>query len=458
MGALGKGLNVRSEQIGTYSPAMDVTLLPRNDRQNAWLEILPPLPEAQVLRGNLTFDHVVVGGGYGGLSVARRLAELAPDESIALIEADRVGNNAAGRCSGFIIDHAHNIRAKGFADDTENAKRGIELNRAGLDWLREIVSRENIDCDWRDEGKIHAAASPKGVEMLANFAESLDAVHEDYTMLDAGELHRRFGTSFYRSGMLTPYSSTCQPAALAVGLARTFPDNVTVFEQSPVTGVDYGPPHLLRTDQGTVRTPSLVLAANGFGEGFGFFEKSLIPLITWGSMTRVLTDDEVDRLGGLDNYAIIPAHPAGTTVRRLPERRILIRNQYTYSATSNAQPGRDAARRVHQKSFEARYPMLNDVEFEYTWGGALSLSRNGAGVCGQVAPGVHATMVYQGTGMAKGAISGRYLAELMMGEDPPLRSVLTGGSTPSRNFPDPFNRWGVRLNARWRRWQAGIEE
>ena len=102
--------------------------------------------------------------------------------------------------------------------------------------------------------------------------------------------------------------------------------------------------------------------------------------------------------------------------------------------------------------------MLPDVEFEYSWGGALSLSRNGAGVCGEVADGIFATMAYQGTGMAKGTISGKYLAESMLGSRDPLMGLLDAGTGPSRNYPDPFNRWGVRMNSRWRRWQAGIEE
>lgn len=437
---------------------MQVSLVPKYDRQNAWLEMLPPLANPHILTGDIEADFVVVGGGYGGLAAARRLAELNPESAIVLIEANRIGNNAAGRCSGFIIDHAHNIRAKGFADDTENAKAQIALNRAGLDWLRDVVKAESIDCDWRDEGKIHGAGSDKGAEMLRGFATSLDAVQEDYEMLDAAELKRRFGTEFYKSGILAPHSATVQPAALVVGLAQTMPANVSVYESSPVLSVDYGPPHKLGTANGSVRTPSLVLAANGFGEGFGFFAKKLIPLITWGSMTRELTDHEVARLGGDTNYAIIPAHPAGTTVRRLPNHRILIRNQYTHSATSDVIKGRDKAVKVHRKSFKNRYPMLADVDFEYTWGGALSLSRNGAGVCGEVAPGVHATMVYQGTGMAKGTISGKYLAEHMMGQTPELMSLLSPHGGPSRNFPDPFNSWGVALNARWRRAQAGIEE
>ena len=435
-----------------------VSILPDYDRQNGWLEILGPQPDPVVLDGDLHADHVVIGAGYGGLAAARRLAELDPDASVVVLEADRLGNNAAGRCSGFIIDHAHNIRAKGFADDTDNARRQIALNRAGVDWLDEIVHREGIQCDWRREGKIHAAASEKGEKTLMGFAASLDAVDEDYHLYDGAECTRRFGTGFYRLGLHAPHSVLVNPAELVIGLSRTMPENVQVFESSMVTDFSLGPPHTLRTGRGSVRTPSLVLAANGFGEGFGFFRNRLIPLITWGSMTRPLTDAEVEALGGDENYAIIPAHPAGTTVRRRPDRRILIRNQYTFSRRSNITRGLEAVKRVHERSFRNRYPMLPDVEFEYSLRGALGLSRNGAGVCGRVADGVWATMVYQGTGMAKGTISGKYLAEHMMGQTDPLMDLLTAGEGPSRNFPDPFNRWGVRLNARWRRRQAGIEE
>ena len=437
---------------------MKVGLLPDYDNGNGWLEILPPLTEPNELAEHVDADHVVIGGGFGGLGAARRLAELAPDASIVLVEAGRIGNNAAGRCSGFLIDHAHNIRARGFADDTDNATNQIALNRAGVDWLDEIVHANNIECDWRREGKIHAAASAKGEATLRGFAESLDAVSEDYSMLDSAELKRRFGTAFYTAGLHAPHSVLVQPAALVIGLAQTMPANVTVYEASPVTDVVYGPPHSLKAGRGSISTPSIVMAANGFAEGFGLFKKRLIPLITWGSMTRPLTDDEAQELGGEDNYAIIPAHPAGTTVRRRPDRRILIRNQYTFSRTSDAKRGVERVATVHRKSFENRYPMLPDVEFEYSWGGALSLSRNGAGVCGEVAPGVFATMVYQGTGMAKGTISGKYLAESMLGQRDPLMDLVDGGSRPSRNYPDPFNRWGVRMNSRWRRWQAGIEE
>ncbi len=437
---------------------MRVSLKPTYDQNNGWHEILPPPKEARVLTGDLVADYAVIGAGYSGLACARRLAELDPGASVILIEGGRIGNNAAGRSSGFAIDHAHNIRAKSFASDVDHAKQQVGLNRAGLDYLTETIDAFNIDCDWRLEGKYHAAASTKGEKMLDHFAESLDAIDEDYSRHDASDLKAVFGSGFYRSAVHAPHSYLVQPAALVRGLADTMPENVSVFEDSMVDDFDFGPPHVIRTARGSVKANILVLANNGFVEGFGMFTKHLIPMITWGSMTRELTDAELERLGGIDSYGIIAAHPAGTSVRRT-ERRILIRNIFSYSRRSTI-VGRplETAHKTHRKSFLNRYPMLADVPFEYTWGGALSLTRNGAPVFGELRDNVYGTVVHNGVGIARGTISGKLLAEKINGIDSDLRQLMEVKDRPSRNFPEPFNSWGVKMNARWRRQQAGIEE
>lgn len=441
-----------------------ISLLPEYDNQNAWHEIMAPPAEATPLTGERTADYVVVGGGYSGLAVCRRLAELNPSASVVLIEGDRIGNNAAGRSSGFAIDHAHNIRAKSFAENIEPAKREVALNREALQYLEDTIVENNIDCDWRREGKFHAAATAKGENLLEGFAASLDAIDEDYSRHDAADLQAHFGSSFYRSAIHAPHSYLVQPAAMVRGLADTMPANVTVHESSMVTSVDFGPPHTLRTTtggaaRGTITTPNLVLATNGFVEGFGFFNQHLIPMITWGSMTRELTDAEVERLGGVESYGIIAAHPAGTSVRRTASRRILIRNIFSYSRRSSivGKP-RETAQATHRKSFLNRYPMLADVPFEFTWGGALSLTRNGAPVFGELRQGVWGTVVHNGVGIAKGTISGKLLAEKMCGHESANIALMDAKGRPSRNYPEPFNSWGVRLNARWRRQQAGLEE
>lgn len=437
---------------------MEIDLLPRYDQANAWHEILPPLAEPQVLTGAVACDYLVIGGGYSGLAATRRLAELEPEARIVLIDGDRIGNNAAGRCSGFAIDHAHNLRAKSFADAKQAALDAIAMNRAGLRYLDEAITANTIDCDWVKEGKYHAAATTRGERMLAHFGESLEAIDEDHTVLTGDECRDIFGTPFYTAAIHAPHSYLAQPAALVRGLAATMPENVSVYEDSMVTSVDYGPPHTVSTARGSATAPILVLATNGFTEGFGFLRNHLIPLITWGSMTRELSPAESERLGGAPSYGIIAAHPAGTSVRRIttPNNRILVRNIFSYSKRSDFVRRKAWAARTHRSSFDNRWPMLRDVGFEYSWGGALSLSRNGEPVFGELRPNVYATVVHNGVGMARGTISGKLLAESIVGQDSELLRQMQRKGRPNRNLP--LQSVGVRINARARRMIAGLEE
>ena len=435
-----------------------VTLLPNSLRDNGWFETLTEVPPAAPLLGPTEADVVVVGAGFTGLAAARRLGELRPDAHILLLEAGRIGNSAAGRSSGFGIDHAHNIRSEGFADSAEFEKQQIALNRAGLAYLEEAVTTHEIDCDWSWTGKTHAACTDRGAKDLQHFAATLDRIGEPYELLDADAMVDRLGIDHYHRGLHTPGTALMQPAALCRGLATNLPANVTVHEETPVTWLDAGPPHELWTDGGSVRTPELLLATNGFLAGFGFYRRHLIPVVTWGSMTRPLTDDESASIGGQRTWGVIPAAPSGTTVRRLPDGRILVRNVYSYSRHSLAGGRRrQRAGRSHRKAFEARFPGLTDVEFEYTWGGPLSMARNGEPVFGTLAAGIAAAGVHNGTGLSRGAICGKLIAEMMCGEGSDLLDAMLGRGRPNRNVPDPVLGWGVDLYARRLRLQSGRE-
>ncbi len=440
----------------------EVSLLPRYDQSNGWHEILEPLAEASIVTGHLTCDYLVIGGGYSGLAATRRLAELDPSAAVVLVDGDRIGNNAAGRSSGFAIDHAHNLRAKGFADAKKAAQDAIAMNRAGLQWLEDSIIANKIDCQWVQEGKYHAAATSRGERMLTEFAQSLDAVEEDYTLLDSAACADVFGSTFYSRALHAPHSYLVQPAAMVRGLAVTMPDNVTVYENSMVTNVEFSDDtlgnHMVHTARGTVSAPVVVLATNGFTEGFGFLSKQLIPLITWGSMSRELTQEESDRIGGAPSYGIIAAHPAGTSVRRVtdPANRILVRNIFSFSKTSDFVSRKAWAAKTHRRSFDRRWPELSDVPFENSWGGALSLSRNGEPVFGELRRNVYGTVVHNGVGIARGTISGKLLAELIMGEDSELLRQMRAKGRPNNNLP--LQDLGVRINARARRVIAGREE
>ena len=85
-----------------------------------------------------------------------------------------------------------------------------------------------------------------------------------------------------------------------------------------------------------------------------------------------MTGDEIAGLGGTNSWALIPADPMGTTVRRLATNRICVRNHFAFRPDLAVSEGDLAkAKHLHQRSFDRRFPMLKDVELQYTWGGAL---------------------------------------------------------------------------------------
>jgi len=52
-----------------------------------WVDLIPHRKPQSILNSNLDTKWLVIGAGFTGLSCARRLAELNPNEKIILLEA-----------------------------------------------------------------------------------------------------------------------------------------------------------------------------------------------------------------------------------------------------------------------------------------------------------------------------------------------------------------------------------
>ena len=437
---------------------MKVGIRPNDDDSCGWYHVLPAPAPAVLLTGERRFDHVVLGAGFAGLAAARRLAEHLPEREVALIDAQRVGYGASGRNSGFVIDLPHDFSGSDHAGALKRDRSEIRLNRFAIAALRDLVEKHGIDCQWSERGKYHAAVEDKGMRDLEGFRRALDRLGEPYRDLDAGGLSAALGTRYYREAIHTPGCVLIQPAALARGLGASLPGNLRLFEDSPVVRIDYGDEITLECAQGTIRTKTLLLANNGFASAFGFERNRLIPIMTFGSLTRPLTEAEQAALGGAPDWGVIPADHLGTTLRYTRDRRLLIRNWITYSPEFRwSAQGLARIRRHHEDSFKARFPMLPEVAFGHTWGGVLTMSRNGAPCFGRLADNVFAAVCQNGVGVAKGTYSGTLLADLVVGAESELLSHLLALPRPAPNVPQPLLGWGVRAKIAWDQMRAGRE-
>lgn len=409
---------------------------PAPDGVNGWWECLPPAAPPRTVSAGHRFDWVVIGGGITGLCAARRLAELAPDASIALVEADRIGRTTAGRNSGFFIDLPHDISSESYSRSVEADKADVRFQRHGIDYVRSIVRQHGIDCDWRDDGKFHASVNKKGHAALSHFALGLERIDEPFRWLDQAEIGEVTGTEFYQDALFTPGCSTVQPAALMRGLAATQPENVTVFEMSAVKDIDdRGDVKVLSFAHGTIATRRVILCTNAYAARFGGHPNGLLPVYTFASMTREMTRDEIAALGGMQSWALIPADPMGTTVRRLSSNRICIRNHFAFRpGLEVSQSDLAKSKALHQRSFDRRFPMLDHLEIEYTWGGPLCLSANNGALFGQRSDGIFEAIGCNGLGLSRGSASGKLIAEHALGQSNDLVRQLLNQPHP-RSLP-----------------------
>lgn len=432
--------------------------LPADDRSCGWFHLSRKRHVTPQHVGKSAARWVIVGAGLTGLAAARRIALHYPDDPVVLLEAQEVGYGASGRNSGFAIDLPHDIGAPDYIGDLATARMNLKLNQAAQAIIKGLVAEHRIDCAMRPVGKYQAAVEERGIAVLDAYRQGLENLGEHCEVLSEAELPGRIGTHFYKKGLFTPGTILLQPAALVKGLADSLPGNVTLHEYTPISAVEYGSKITLKHEHGEIVADKLLLTNNAFAASFGFLKRRLLPVFTYASMTRMLTDEEQARLGGLPVWGIIPADPFGSTLRRTPDHRLLVRNSFSFNPNghSNARC-LQRVRQRHRTSFERRFPMLPNVEFEYTWGGAMCLSRNHLAHFGQLAPNVYGALCCGGLGITRGTITGTLLADWLAGERNALIEFLLSSSGPNLNPPEPFLSIGANLNLMWGQHRAGKE-
>ena len=444
---------------------MKVRRLPVDPGPAAWNTILPPADRYSQQQGTLRCKVAVVGGGFAGLSAAQRLIDLG-EESVVVLEAKEFAEGPAGRNSGFMIDLPHELNSDGYTGQAGAQKREIELNRIGIDYAAELARRAQMPAQvFEQAGRVTGASTRAGEQHLVEYRAQLDQLDEASRWVDAADMQAMTGTDFYHRGLYTPSAAIIQPAAYVRALTRLLATRAQLFENSPVTEFEQrAGGWVLNTPTGQVQADRVVLAVNGHLQSFGFLPSRLLHVFTYASMTEPLSSDQLARLGGAADWGMLPADPMGTTVRKFSDYqgagdRIVIRNHATLNQSIETSPAdMKRAAKLQQMSFDARFPMLQDVKFEHRWGGRLCLSLNSTHAFGEIAPGLFSACCQNGLGTAKGMLAGKLIADMMkLGPEADGVSDFLALPEPSRLPPQPFLSIGARLTMRYKEHKAGRE-
>ena len=177
--------------------------LPENPGVCGWAALLPPRAATAPLSGPATADVTVIGAGFAGLSAARRLAQIDPTLSVAVLEAGVVGDGPAGRNSGFIIDLPHEVSSEDYGGASlQGSRNRITLQRRAVAFATDLAAEQGWGRDTLDPcGRYTLALTPEGDRHVADYAAQLVRLGEDHARLDAAALAQVTGTRVFTSGL-----------------------------------------------------------------------------------------------------------------------------------------------------------------------------------------------------------------------------------------------------------------
>ncbi|OOV88005.1 hypothetical protein BTA35_0200120 [Oceanospirillum linum] len=297
-----------------------------------------------------------------------------------------------------------------------------------------------------------AAASTRGEKALRMMQRFLQRNGQPEQWLDAARLEQVTGSGYYRAGLQLSGNTLVNPRQLVRALVKQLPDNIALFEHSPVTALERcASGWQLQTAEGSVSAAKVVLANNAFIKGLGLAASRSVTIYTYAGVTSPLADQERRQVMGSGPWGLLPAHRLGSTFRTTEDGRLLVRGMYSYE-----QEGGNEVAEVLQASLSKRYPSLSGAQtLEHWWGGATSLTSNGAPVWGELQPGLFASVGCNGVGIVKGWFLGQALADLICGRPVADISALFGkaGWMP----PEPFRKLGFLAVSSVERNLAGAE-
>ena len=428
-----------------------------NDQSCGWEHTTTGAPSFPQLKNDIRADWVIVGAGFTGLAAAYRIAELNPNDSIILLDAEQAGKGASSRNSGFIVDITLNDGGSSLADEqTQLAKS--KLNLVGLELLRTRVQQYNIECDWDDSGKFHCAADSRNIPKLQAFEKFLKQSGLAYKVWQKDRLSERLGTSHYQQAVQTMTGVLVNPAALVNGLLENLPPTVQLYEHSPILDIQQGNIIRLTTAHATVTTDRAIIAVNALMPKLGFKRHRVFPLTLTASLTRQLNQREYAAIGRPEPWGVLSASSMGATVRLTNDHRILVRNTVEWCPKLTMHNAELAARReTNLLGLRKRFPLLTELNFDYTWSGNVCISRNSKPVFEKSRNNLFLAGCYNAGGIAMGSLFGKLIVDYALDrQSEELRQVLNQ-KNPNIIPPRPLLDLGLQARLALNRYQGRSE-
>ena len=419
-----------------------------------WLETAgEELAPRSSLPGPMEADVAILGAGFTGLWTAYYLLKKEPSLRVVILEAEVSGFGASGRngatcTSGFPLSPGELQRRFGRA-----AARGLLLEmRDAVEEVGKVAAAEEIDAQYFRGGQLRVA---RGEHQLPGIEEAYETLRtlgleEGLRLLDAEETAGRVRITGARGALYNPHCATIHPARLARGLARAVERlGGEIFEQTLVTDYESGTSPRLVTESGGVRAGTVVLAGEAYLARLPKLRRQVLPIYSLIVLTEPLSEERWAEIGWEGRECVASNRYTVDYLSRTADGRILFGGRgapYHYGSRiedeyDRHEPTHEMLRRTAREWF----PALEGARFTHAWGGPLAVPRDWMPTMSHDPDsGVATARGYTGQGVATANLSGRTLADLILGRQTAITRLPTVNHEARPWEPEPLRWLGAR--------------
>jgi len=333
-------------------------------------------------------DYAIAGGGFTGLSAAAWLKRLAPEKSVALLEAETFGAGASGHTGGMALAESAVGDLPGLGDVLSGYKKILDavqvdgdLELPGVYEIGRTEPLQNTPIRWSDSGELCAVNEVPG--------------------------------------------GTINPGRVVSGLARAAErSGVLLFEHANVERCEFGTPLRLHTPRGILQTWRVLFATNAFSFELTDWTQRTEAAFTFAVATEPLRDAVRQDIGlgeGKPFYTVDFPYLWGRT---LGEQIIFGSGlvhftdwREMHSLDISSGQAAEAFARL-EKRIHALHPKLRDVAFTHRWGGPIGISKDWKPIFERHPKSENAVVLgaFSGHGVAQSVYLGAWAAEVLLGK------------------------------------------
>ena len=366
-------------------------------------------------------DVLIVGAGFSGLGAARVLAKAG--RSVLVCESEFVGYGASTRNGGMLGPSFHKLGVEGLkAHYGESRTYDILRESIGfVDFVRELIELEGIDCDFRRTGRFRGASRPAHYTQMAREVEAqVAATGISADIVPRSEVRDEIGTDRFHGGIRYEIDGGLHPGKYHDGLVRVVRNGGGVVAgRTRVNDITrQGDGFRVVTSRGTVAAGQVAICTNAYtGRVTPWFRRRVLPI-----RSSIIATEELDTA---TMQALMPTARMYGDSRRVmayyrpsPDgKRILFGGR----ATSAERPLANA-KKLRASMLDV-FPELRDTRITHSWSGLVGYAFDHIPHLGQQ-EGLWFALGYCGSGVARASFFGTRLGYKILGDEEAGRTAF----------------------------------